>query len=132
MPVRGIEQVKRKYKVTIDNICDRKTYAAIYSILSQGGAIAQTMTPIDTSTLINSQYAPQITISGAKASGNIGYTAAYAYAVHEKTGVLMGQPRANGNGVYWGPNAEPQFLKKGFEELKPSIPALLKAAYNVR
>lgn len=130
MPVRGIDKVKRNFRVAVEDIADRKTYNAIYSILSQGGAMAATMTPIDTSNLINSQYAPQISVGGGKASGNIGYTAPYAYFVHEMTGKLAGEPRSNGNGTYWSPNAEPKFLEKGFEQIESSIPALLKAAYK--
>lgn len=130
MPVRGIEQVKRNYKKTVNDIAQNRSEAAVYSILSQGGASAQTMTPIDTSNLVESQYKPQISVSYGKVSGHIGYTAFYAYFVHEASGKLAGDPRANGNGVYWSPNAEPKFLEKGFEELKPSIPAILKSIYK--
>lgn len=134
MPVKGIDKVKRNYKVAVDQICDRKTYNAIYSILSSGGAEAQFMTPKDSGFLMDSQYAPQITISGGKASGSIGYTAAYAYLVHQKPGTMMGQPRANGNGNYWdntyGSSGEPRFLEKGFENIESAIPMLLKNAYK--
>lgn len=144
MPTKGISAVKRKYRVAIGDIAKAKTYSAIYAILSQGGAVAATLTPIDTSNLVNSQYAPQIRIKDGHASGNIGYTAKYAFWVHEMSGKLKGQPRAHfgktGAGVefgggslqgtYWSPNAEPGFLEKGFKEIIPSIPAILKRAYQ--
>lgn len=131
MPVRGIERVKANYKRTVQKISGQVSEGAVYAILSQGGAMAATMTPIDSSNLINSQYAPQISVGKEKVRGHIGYTAEYAAAVHEAPGTLAGQPRANGNGNYWDPNAEPEFLTKGFDQIKSSIPAILKAAYRV-
>lgn len=131
MPVKGISRVRKGFKLAIDEISQAKTEGAVYAILSQGAALAQTMTPVDTSNLINSQYAPQISQANGKTDGHIGYTAEYAEAVHEAPGTLAGQPRADGNGDYWDPNAEPGFLEKGFDQLKPSIPAILKEHYRV-
>ncbi|WP_313397143.1 hypothetical protein [Stutzerimonas nitrititolerans] len=131
MPVKGIERVRKGFKVSVDRIASSTTEGAVYSILSQGAALAQTMTPIDTSNLINSQYAPQIDVQRGKVTGNVGYTAEYAGAVHDAPGTLAGQPRANGNGDYWDPNAEPGFLEKGFEQVKPSVPDILRRHYRV-
>lgn len=131
MAIRGIERVKANFKRAIEDVDGRRTEGAVYAILSQGGAIAQTMTPVDTSNLINSQYAPQISQSKGKTTGTIGYTAVYAEAVHEAPGTLKGLPRPNGNGDFWDPNAEPGFLEKGFDELEPSIPGILSRHYKV-
>lgn len=131
MAVRGIERVKRNFRVVVKDIDQRRTEAAVYAVLSQGAAMAQTMTPVDTSTLINSQYAPQISQQAGKTTGQVGYTAAYAAAVHSAPGTLQGLPRRSGNGNYWDPNAEPGFLEKGFEEIKPEIPAILQRIYRV-
>jgi hypothetical protein len=131
MPVRGIDKVRKGYKVAVEKIGGKVSERAVYEILSTGAAMAAQMTPIDTSNLINSQYSPQITMKKGKVSGHVGYTASYAAAVHEKKGKLAGQARANGNGEYWSPNAEPQFLKKGFDETVSAIPAILKRAYSV-
>lgn len=131
MSVRGIERVRSNVRSSVAEIRGRKTEAALYAVLSQGAAIAQTMTPIDTSNLINSQYAPVIASNSGGMYGNIGYTAHYAAAVHEKPGTLKGLPRENGNDTYWSPDAEPKFLTKGFEELKPSIPRILREVYRV-
>lgn len=130
MPVKGIERVKRNYRVAVKKIATGTTERAVYEILSSGGAMAATMTPIDTSNLVNSQYAPQIDVQQRKVAGHIGYTAEYAAQVHEAPGTLAGRPRENGNGDYWDPNAEPGFLTKGFDEIKPSIPAILKRNYK--
>lgn len=131
MSVKGIERVKAGFSRIASDIDQRKTDLAVYTILSEGGALAQLMTPIDTGTLANSQYAPQITHTVGHTKGTIGYTAEYAGAVHEMPGVLKGLPRANGSGNYWDPDAEPQFLTKGFEQLRPQIPSILKRAYSV-
>lgn len=129
MPVRGIERVKANFRLKVQDIDGRRTDKAVYAVLSQGAAMSDTMTPVDTSTLINSRYAPQIGHQPGKTVGYVGYTASYAGAVHDAPGILKGLPRPGGNGEYWDPNAEPQFLARGFEEIKPSVPAILKAAY---
>jgi len=145
MPVKGIERVKRNFRVAVKEISEGTTERTVYMILSQGGAMAAQMTPADTSTLINSQTAPQISVKRGKVAGAIGYTSAYAAAVHEAPGKLKGEPRAHfgktregvefGGGTekgnYWDPNAEPEFLKKGFDQIRPSIPAILRKAYRV-
>lgn len=131
MPVKGIQRVKRNYKVAVQRIARGTSEKTVYEILSQGGAMAAQMTPIDTSNLVNSQYAPQLTVQADKVTGHLGYTAAYAGAVHDASGSLDGKPRMNGNGNYWDPNAEPGFLRKGFEQIKPAIPAILKRNYRV-
>ena len=123
--------MRSNYRLKVQSIAGQTSERAVYAILSQGGAMAQTMVPIDTSTLINSQYAPQIQSMPGRVRGHIGYTAEYAFAVHQASGRLAGEPRAGGNGRYWDPNAEPEFMTKGFEQIKPSVPQLLKAIYRV-
>lgn len=131
MSVSGVDRVKGNVGNILIRASAEKSEAALYAILSQGAAIAQTMTPIDTSNLANSQYSPEIDVKAGKVVGQVGYTARYAMAVHEAKGVLDGLPRASGNGNYWDPDAEPQFLTKGFNQLKPSIPSILKEVYRV-
>ena len=145
MPVKGIERVRRNLKVTVDRISGRATEDAVRDILTMGSAQAQYMTPQDTGNLAQSQYAPQIDVKNGKVSGQVGYTARYAEYVHNAPGKLKGQPRAHfgktragvefGGGTqrgdYWDPNAEPEFLTKGFEEIKPAIPAILKRRYQL-
>ncbi|MBV7482524.1 hypothetical protein [Bordetella sp. BOR01] len=134
MPVKGIERVRRNYRVAVARIAEGTTERTVYEILSQGGAMAAQMTPIDTSNLVNSQYAPQIEVSQGKVTGNIGYTAEYAATVHDAAGTLRGRPRDPNDpsrGDFWDPNAEPRFLEKAFDEIKPAIPAILKRNYGV-
>jgi len=48
-------------------------------------------------------------------TGRVGYTASYAARVNAAGGTLKGKPRPDGSGNYWDPDAEPYFLRKGFE-----------------
>lgn len=132
MPTKGIERVRTNLKLKLQEIDGSRTDAAVYAVLSQGAAMASVMTPIDTSNLVNSQYAPQIGHVPGRTTGTVGYTASYASAVHDAPGTLAGKPRMNGNGNYWDPNAEPGFLTKGFEQIKPDVPRILKAVYARR
>lgn len=140
MPVKGIERVKKGIVIKINDIDQRKTPAAVYAVLAEGGAAADTMTPVDTSNLINSRTAPLIDSVPGRVTGTVAYTARYAAAVHSMSGKLKGQPRAHfgqtrqgggtDKGNYWDPAGEPQFLAKGFDSILPAVPAILKAVYN--
>lgn len=133
MTVIGVGRVRRNMKATVKDIRLKKTEAAVFAVLSQGAALAQTMTPMDLGNLSQSQYAPQIKQRAGKTRGQVGYTAKYAAAVHDAPGKLKGLPRPgpDNRGNYWDPNAEPQFLTKGFEQIKPAIPQILKGIYRV-
>jgi len=72
MPVKGIERVKRGFRIAVKEIGEGKTERAVYETLSQGSAMAAQMTPIDSSNLVNSQYAPQIDVKEGKVSGSVG------------------------------------------------------------
>lgn len=123
--------MRANYRAKVAKVSSPITERAVYAILSQGGAMAQTMVPIDTSNLFNSQYAPRIDVGTTRTVGYLGYTADYALYVHQAKAKLKGQDRPGNRGQYWDPNAEPKFLTKGFEKIKPSIPSLLKGIYRV-
>ena len=141
MGVKGIERVRTRVGQVFADIRKDKTRDALYAILSEGSAVAATITPVDTSFLVNSMTKPQI--SGT--SGSVGYMAEYAKWVHAMSGKLKGQPRGDfgttrsgtsfgggtGKGRYWDPNGEPQFLTKGFDRIKPGIPKILEQIYRV-
>lgn len=141
MPSRGVNAVRRKIKLTIGQITGPMAKRAITEALIIGGGAADVMTPVDTSFLINSRYRA-VTQGRSGWNGRFGYAAKYAAAVHEMSGKLKGQPRADfgttragvafgggtGKGNYWDPAGEPQFLKKGFEQSKALISeAVLRA-----
>lgn len=129
MAVRGIKQVKNNMRKLQAEIQGRRTEAAVYAVLSQGGAAAATMTPVDTSTLINSHFV-EIRADGNKVTGRNGYSAEYAAAVHSALGVLKGQDRPGNQGQYWDPNGEPHFLTAGFDQIAADVPRILRNAYR--
>lgn len=129
MAVRGIKQVKNNMRKLQAEIQGRRTEAAVYAVLSQGGAAAATMTPVDTGTLINSHFV-DIKADGDKVTGRNGYSAEYAAAVHSAPGVLKGQDRPGNRGQYWDPNGEPHFLTAGFDQIAADVPRILRNAYR--
>jgi hypothetical protein len=88
---------------------------AMTSALILGAAEASALTPIATSTLLNSQFR-RVDVDGERVIGTVGYTAAYALPVHDPD-VKQTFRRAG---------AEKEFLRKGFEHAEPSIAAVLK------
>jgi hypothetical protein len=144
MSVTGLDEVTTKLKAKLNALRGEQSQNAVITLLQVGAANAASLTPIDSSTLINSQHyrtweAPEGVV------GAVFYEAPYAKWVHEMPGVLKGQPRnhfgktgagmefggGTETGRYWDPDAEPQFLKKGMAEMKLEAQNILKAAYGV-
>jgi len=90
MPVRGLKEVRQQLNRIFGEIKGPMAEKALTEVLITAGGFAANMVPIDTSNLINSQYR-KITAYGTKVVGAIGYTAAYAAAVHDKPGTLLGK-----------------------------------------
>ena len=111
--VTGIDEANAKLQGELKKLTRLSERFVTKSMISIS---AQTlpMIPIDTSFLVNSEYR-KVEANGAGFEGEIGYGAPYAPYVHEAPGTLMGQPRPDGQGVYWGPDGEPGFLAKGVE-----------------
>lgn len=123
MPARGVKRVRRNIGRIMQDISGHMAERAVTEALIIGGGMATTLTPVDTSFLINSQYRIVKRIS-TKVNGQLGYTASYAAAVHDAKGTLKGQPRDPGDssrGNFWDPAGEPEFLTKGFEMTKDDI-----------
>ena len=120
MPVKGLKEVRQSLKRITGEISGPMAEKALTEVMITAAGYAATMTPIDTSNLINSQFR-LVTKSGSKVSGMLGYTAAYAAAVHDSKGTLKGTntPRSTSDpsrGNVWDPDAEPGFLRKAFED----------------
>lgn len=147
MPIRGSEKVRAALRDLMTDVAGPRVEKAITEALIVAGGLADSMTPVDLGTLINSRYrVVEKTDDGW--GGRYGYTAAYAAAVHERTGKLKTNPPTprrdfgvtadgqafgggSGKGNYWdgplGPgSAEPHWLSKGFEEAVPEIRAVIK------
>lgn len=137
--VKGIQQAKANLNRIIDDIQGRKVVSGIQSALLIVGAQAAIYTPVDTSTLLNSQFR-EIMMNGTRITGRVGYSANYAAYVHAMPGKLKGQPRAHfgktregqefgggtGTGNYWDPHGEPQFLTKAANETRDQIDAVMR------
>lgn len=104
-------------------IAERQALAArsMAQALILGASEAAAMTPIDTSTLINSQYRA-VDKRGDKIVGRVGYTADYALPVHD--------PDNKQN--FRRAGARKEFLKLGFEQAEPNIRAIVKSGLKTR
>lgn len=137
MPVKGLKEVRQRLKKELANISGTLPEKTLLEVLIVASGFAATMTPIDTSNLINSQFR-RVETSGTTARGIMGYTAAYAAAVHEKPGTLLNTntPRSKSDpsrGNVWDPDAEPEFLRKSFEDpdARADIDAVVKRRMKV-
>jgi hypothetical protein len=130
MAIKGMAQVRRNLNRTLLHVVSDKAEAAMHVATSIVGGYATLMTPVDTSVLINSQYR-RVTTERGRVVAVIGYTAQYAAAVHDKTGKLKGQPRYNGRGNYWDPDAEPKFLSKAGDDNIGEIDSAVTRAMQI-
>lgn len=108
--VKGVAKAKANLSKLIGDIQGRKAVRAIYKALYIGGVQASLYTPIDTSTLINSQFR-DVNVSGKMLTGRVGYSANYAVYVHD--------PSVKQN--FRRSTARKEFLKLGFEESRSQI-----------
>ena len=96
---------------------EQKAARGVTQALILGASEASVMTPVDTSTLLNSQFR-NVAKEGSKIVGTVGYTAEYARFVHD--------PNVKQN--FRRSTAEKEFLRKGFEEAEPNIRAVITGA----
>ncbi|ELU1487606.1 HK97 gp10 family phage protein [Enterobacter hormaechei] len=113
--VKGVSQAKKNLNALVGDIQGRKVVRAMQSALIIGGSQAALYTPIDTSTLINSQFR-EITVNGNRVTGRVGYSANYAAYVHDPS-VPQNFRRAT---------ARKEFLTKGFDDTRRQIDAVIK------
>lgn len=113
--VRGITQAKANLDKLINDVQGRKVVRAIQSALIIGSSQAALYTPIDTSTLLNSQYR-ELDVNGTKVTGRVGYSANYAVYVHDP----------NVPQTFRRSTAQKEFLTKGFEDTKDAIDRVMK------
>ena len=113
--VPGIRQAKANLDRIIKDVQGRKVVRALQSAMLIGSAQAALYTPIDTSTLINSQFR-EITANGVRVTGRVGYTANYSVFVHD--------PEVKQN--FRRATAQKEFLTKGFEDTRSQIDAAVK------
>lgn len=114
--VKGIDQTIAKLNRMIGDVKSVRIIRALYIASEQVLESAAVITPIDTSTLVNSRFIDFDT-SGNRITAKVGFSASYAAYVHDAPCKLKGQPRAHfgttrsgkqfgggtEQGVYWGP-----------------------------
>lgn len=93
---------------------EQRAARGVTQSLILGGSEASVLTPIDTGTLLNSQFR-NVDKQGSKIVGTVGYTASYALPVHDPS-----NPQN-----FRRPSAEKEFLRKGFERAEPNITAVI-------
>lgn len=113
--VQGIRQAQQNLDRLIGDIQGRKVVRALQSALIIGSSQAALYTPIDTSTLINSQYR-ELEVSGTRITGRVGYSANYAVFVHDP----------NVPQTFRRATAQKEFLTKGFEDTRDLIDRTIK------
>lgn len=120
MPIRGGRDVRRNFSRVVGRIAGPLTERVVTEILIIGEGYAVNLTPVDTSNLVNSRFR-QVRNSGTGTIGMIGYTAAYAAAVHD-----------GGEKNWQKADAEDEFLKKGFErDGRADIAAHIRRSYRL-
>ncbi|MDX7985986.1 HK97 gp10 family phage protein [Xenorhabdus sp. 12] len=112
--VRGIREAKASLAKIVGDIKSNKVTRAMHRALDIGGRQAAVYTPIDTKTLINSNFR-EVSVNGTMFTGRVGYSASYAVFVHD--------PRIAQK--FKRPTAKKEFLKAGFEETKAMIDAAI-------
>ncbi|WP_392559786.1 HK97 gp10 family phage protein [Orbus mooreae] len=103
--VKGVKQSIDRLNEIINDVVNRKAVRAIQASIIIGGTQAALYTPIDTSTLINSQFR-EVIVNGTKYTGRVGYSADYAAYVADPN-IKMKFRRST---------AKKDFLNKGFED----------------
>lgn len=130
MALKGLKRVRANgHKLLTDGIEQRAKRAA-YVATSIIAGHASLMTPVEYSNLINSQYT-RVVKAGTRISGYIGYTAAYAFFVHEAKGTMKGIERPSGLGNYWAPNGKPKFLTRAGDDNKSEIDRAVHKAMKI-
>ena len=107
-----MNNIRRNIKALMSDVTGRLLPRAMRAALHEAGVVAALYTPIDTSTLINSQFQEVIT-NGTRITGRIGYSANYA--------IYVADP--NIPQTFRRSTAKKEFLQKGIEDAKPQMVA---------
>ncbi|HII3771051.1 HK97 gp10 family phage protein [Pasteurella multocida] len=114
---RGFSQVRKKLYAHLGEVRSKKMTRAATRIVTIIGIRSALYTPIDTSTLINSQF-KEISVKDSVVSGRVGYSAEYAVFVHD--------PKVKQK--FKRPTARKEFLKQAVddEDIKSEIKRIIK------
>jgi hypothetical protein len=105
------------------------TEKAMTEILAVIDAQSAQYVPIDTAALINSRFR-RVETTATGIVGTVGYTQAYAAALHERTDWKPKPPNTPGKkGGGFNPDATHHFLSRGVEESRAMIKKIIEANY---
>lgn len=113
--VKGVSRAKSNLDKFISTVQGKKAARAVQSAIMIGSTQAAIYTPIDTSTLINSQYR-ELSVNGTIITGRVGCTANYAVFVHDP----------NVPQTFRRSTAQKEFLTKGFADSRSDIDAAIR------
>lgn len=128
----GVQKALARTQQIFDEVTSVKAVRALKSASYIIRTESASMTPIETSVLINSQF-DTVEVGGTRITAKVGYTAKYALYVHNAPGKLLGanKPRPSGKGVYWGPHGEPQFLLKAGTKTKELVDQVIRKEMKI-
>ncbi|MFP1891086.1 HK97 gp10 family phage protein [Lonsdalea quercina] len=115
LKVRGLKETQKSINDLLNDTASKKAISALYKGLNIAALQAAIYTPIDTSTLINSQFR-EVGFKGSRIVGRIGYAANYA--------VYVNDPNVPQN--FRRSTAQKEFLRKGFEDSKDQVIEAIK------
>lgn len=111
----GMRKLQSNFNKTVNDIDGKRSVRAVTSALVVGASQAAIYTPIDTSTLLNSQFR-EVSASGHLVTGRVGYSARYA--------VYVNDPSIPQN--FRRSSARKEFLRLGFEDARDEIDAVVR------
>ncbi len=134
--LKGLEEVNRNLKRLLEQIGGPMTEDFVTAVVLQIRARSAALTPRMTSNLVNSAF-HRVYATPMGYAGEMGYGAKYAVFVHEAPGTLLGTntPRIKSEprwGNVWDPSGEPEFLKKGVEEMiAQDLSSIIQRSYKI-
>lgn len=111
----GMRKLQSNFDKLVNDITGKRSVRAVTAAITVGAAQASIYTPIDTSTLLNSQFR-EVLSSGTRVTGRVGYSANYA--------VYVNDPNRPQN--FRRPSARKEFLRLGFEDARQEIDAVVR------
>ena len=127
MAVTGAQEVRKNMSRIFKDISEKKAPQFINAVLSIGAANSKELTPMEYSTLINSQII-NVDILGQKVVGFVSFNTNYAAFLEFGT-KWKPRPVSMKEGPATNMKAEPHFLRKGFES--PESQAQIKQALEI-
>ncbi len=127
MPVKGVNQVKSNMKRVFKDISDKKAVQFVTAVVNIGASESKEFTPIEYSTLVNSQIVEVDAMPDAVV-GSVSFNTEYA-AFLENNNKWKPRPVSAKKGPGANLAATPHFLQKGFES--PQSQSAIKKAIDI-